>query len=70
MENHSSDEAYGPSLLRLGESLAVLQRWKPSEDVFRTYLAVFGDTPLWFQAQFGVAWAMENQQNYENALPA
>ncbi len=70
VENHSSDEAYGPSLLRLGESLAVLQRWKPSEDVFRTYLAVFGDTSLWFQAQFGLAWAMENQQNYEDALPA
>jgi len=70
VENHSDDEAYAPSLLRLGESQAVLQRWKRSEDVFRTYLAVFGDSRMWFQAQFGLAWALENQQAYEDALPA
>ena len=70
VENHSDDEAYGPSLLRLGESQAVLQRWKRSEDVFRTYLAAFGDSKMWFQAQFGLAWALENQQAYEDAIPA
>ncbi len=31
---------------------------------------MFGYKKIRFKAQFGLAWAMENQQNYENALPA
>lgn len=70
VDQHSEDAAYGPSLLRLGECLAQLQRWKPSEDAFAAYLAKFGDAPGAYQAQFGVAWARENQARYEEAVAA
>ncbi len=61
------DEVYGPALLRLGECLAALQHWARSEEAFRTYLEDLPDSELWFQAQFGVAWALENQGRFEAA---
>ncbi len=62
--------AYGPSLLRLGQCLAKLQRWPRSEQVFAEYLSRFGDSDQWFQAQFGLGWARENQNRYEEAIGA
>lgn len=70
VDKHDSDAAYGPSLLRLGETLAELQRWEDSEKAFARYLAKFGDSELWFQAQFGVGWALENQARHEEAISA
>jgi len=69
-ENFQEDETYGPSLLRLGECLAVLQRWARSEEVFTEYLQRKGDSEHWYQAGFGLGWARENQQRYDEAIAA
>jgi len=65
-----SDPACGPGLLRLGECLATLQRWSGSERVFAEFLDRFGHGEHWFQAQFGVGWARENQSRYDEAVAA
>lgn len=70
VQSHASDDAYGPSLLRQGESLAQLQRWTKSEEAFATYLSRFADQPGAYQAQFGVGWARENQARHEEAIAA
>lgn len=58
------------AMLRLGESLAMLQRWHESEQIFQRYLDEFPDDPLWFQAQFGLGWALEHQQQCDKAIAA
>lgn len=60
--------AYGPSLLRLGECLAALQRWTKSEEVFRKYLELYETSEGWHQAAFGAAWAVENQGRHAEAI--
>jgi TolA-binding protein len=70
VEEHGSDPICGPSLLRLGECLAGLQRWARSEQVFTQYIDRFGDDEQWFQAQFGIGWARENQKRYDEAISA
>ncbi len=70
VENFKEDDTYGPSLLRLGECHAVLQRWARSEEVFAEYLQRKGDSEHWYQAQFGLGWARENQQRYDEAIAA
>jgi len=68
----ASDEAAlrGPGLLRLGETLASLQEWPASEKVFLQYLDEFEDSELRYQAEFGLAFALENQQQYDRAIEA
>lgn len=58
------------AMLRLGESLGVLQRWTMSEETYREYLKRFGEKTLWYQASFGVGMACENQKKYEDAIGA
>ena len=70
VEKFASDAVYGPSLLRLGECQAVMQHWTKSERAFATYLERFGNSEHWFQAQFGVGWARENQRRYDVAIEA
>ena len=69
-EDFASTPVLEPSLLRLGESLAILQRWARSERVFTDYLDRFSQKDQWFQAQFGVGWARQNQQRYDEAISA
>jgi len=64
------DASLSPALLRLGESLAQRQDWTRSEAVFQRWLERFGDAPGWHQARFGVGWARENQQRYDEAIEA
>ncbi len=70
VEQFPSHETVAPSLLRLGECLAVLQKWTKSEDIFAQYLTRFGESDLWYQARFGVGWARENQGRYDDAIEA
>jgi TolA-binding protein len=70
VENFEEDDTYGPSLLRLGECLAVLQRWAASEAVFAKYLQHQADSEHWYQARFGLGWTRENQQRYDEAIAA
>ena len=66
--HHASNDAYGPSLLRLGEASTTLGQWVRSEKVFAEYLTEIPGSELWFQAQFGVAWSQENQGRHEDAI--
>lgn len=70
VESLPADPACGPSLLRLGEALAALQHWPRSEKAFADYLDRFPSTEQWPQARFGVGWARENQQRYDEAIEA
>ncbi|MBL8877476.1 MAG: tetratricopeptide repeat protein [Phycisphaerales bacterium] len=69
-EQHPDDAACAASLLRLGEALAILQRWPASEKAFRDYLRRFESTPHAAQARFGAAWALENMGRHDAALAA
>lgn len=64
----TSVEELGPALLRTGEVQARLQSWDASAEAFERFIAEFPDDQLWFQAQFGIAWARENQQRYDDAI--
>jgi TolA-binding protein len=68
VDAYPSDDAYGPALLRLGTCHAELHNWPQSGEAFETYLGRFGESELWFQAQFGIGWAQENQNGYEQAI--
>jgi TolA-binding protein len=70
VEKHPEDEGYGPALLRLGECLAVLQDWPASEKAYRRYLERIDESDQRFQAQFGVGWALENQDMRDEAIEA
>jgi TolA-binding protein len=69
-ESYADDDACGPSLLRLGECMTELQQWRNAERAFGDYLTRFADAPSWYQAQFGLGWARENQQRHEEAVSA
>ncbi|MFQ5489743.1 MAG: tetratricopeptide repeat protein [Phycisphaerae bacterium] len=69
-ESFPSDPASGPAMLRWGETLAAQQHWPQSEQVFGRYLDRFADSDVWFQAQFGLGWARENQGRYDEAIDA
>jgi len=68
--DNPDDEACAPALLRLGTCHAELQHWTESEQAFATYLRRFADTDLWFQAQFGIGWARENEGSFDDAIRA
>lgn len=70
IKEFDSDPAAPASLLRLGECQAALQRWAPSEKAFADYLDRFPEDDRWYQARFGLGWARENQQRYDEAIAA
>ncbi len=70
VNDHTEHEAWGPSLLRLGDALAAIQAWPRSEAAFRRYLAEQPDSASWYQAQFGVGLALENQKRFDDAIAA
>lgn len=68
VEDYQDSDAFPAGLLRLGECLAVLQHWARSEEAFALHRQRFPDSELWFQAQFGLAWARENQDRHNQAI--
>ncbi len=70
VQEYPSDASASSSMLRLGECYAAMQRWPQSEQTFASFLKQFSDNPMWFQAQFGLGWARENLQRYEEAITA
>jgi TolA-binding protein len=56
------------ALLRLGDASAALSDWAASVDAFTRWLAKFPEDPLWFQARFGIGWALENQGEFDDAI--
>lgn len=70
IEKYPADPACDTGALRLGECYAVTEQWPQSEKAFASFLKKFPDHELSFQAQFGVAWALENQSQYDKAITA
>jgi TolA-binding protein len=70
VDNHRDHEAWNPSLLRLGDALGAVQNWQRSEAMFRRSLKEIPDSPTWYQAQFGVGFALQNQKRYDEAIEA
>jgi TolA-binding protein len=70
VEHHTDHPHRSDAMLRLGESQARLQDWTSSEETFARFLLEFPESTLWFQAQFGIAWAMENRGEAEKAIAA
>jgi TolA-binding protein len=70
IKEFKDDAVYGPALLRLGECLAVLQRWALSEQTFATYVDRFSGSDSVYQAHFGLGWARENQKRFVEAMSA
>jgi TolA-binding protein len=70
VEDHPNDEADAPALLRLGACHAALQYWPQSRETFALFLERHPESPLWFQAQFGVGWALENEGRTDEAIAA
>lgn len=70
VERFPKDAACEPSLLRLGESQAQLQKWAESERTFLAHLDRFSSSPLAYQARFGVGWARENLGRIDDAIAA
>ena len=70
IEKNPADPAVAASMLRLGECQARNGQWSESERTFERYLSRFADSELWFQAQFGMGWARENQGHHDDAIAA
>jgi TolA-binding protein len=70
VEDSPADEAGAPALLRLGECQAALQYWQRSRESFRAFLDRHAESPMWFQAQFGIGWALENEGRFDEAVEA
>ncbi|MCH8270236.1 MAG: tetratricopeptide repeat protein [Planctomycetes bacterium] len=68
VDNFENDPTYPASLLRLGESHVALQHWEKSRELFGRYLERFGDSELWFQARFGLGYAIENLGRHDEAI--
>ncbi|HWB21019.1 MAG TPA: tetratricopeptide repeat protein, partial [Phycisphaerales bacterium] len=58
----------GPALLRLGECAAQVQDWGMSRSAYESYLKAYPDSDLWFHARFGLGWALENTDQYDQAI--
>lgn len=56
------------ALLRAGECRAKLQQWAKSESAFASFLDRFKLHEQWYQAEFGLGWARENQSQYSDAV--
>ncbi len=63
-------DSLGSALLFLGEARASTQQWDKSHAAFEQHLRQFPTSELWFQAQFGVAWALEHQGRHAEAISA
>lgn len=55
-------------LLRLGDAAAAISDWPASARAFERWLDQFPSDSLWFQARFGMGWALQNQRQFEPAI--
>jgi TolA-binding protein len=65
-----AEEVRSSALLRLGEAWAGAQDWAASERAYGAFLERSGGSPVWYQAQFGLGWALENQGRHDEAISA
>jgi TolA-binding protein len=69
-ERFPNDAQAATCLLRLGECCAALSRWDESRLAFEAHRLRFSASDLWFQSQFGIGWALENQGELDAAISA
>ncbi|MFK7884092.1 MAG: tetratricopeptide repeat protein [Phycisphaerales bacterium] len=55
------------AVLRLGEALGQAKRWQQSREVYQGFLGTYPDSEYTFEAEFGRAWALEHDGEYEQA---
>jgi TolA-binding protein len=70
VDSTPSDAVLEPALLCLGQAHAALQNWDKSRAAFESYLGKFEKAESWFQARFGIGWALENQGRQAEAITA
>jgi TolA-binding protein len=56
------------ALLRLGYALAEAGQWDQSRQAYEVLVARFGSSPWVHAGRYGVAWAWQNQKQYDNAV--
>lgn len=56
------------ALLKLGEAAGAAEAWEQSEEAYARFLSTFGESELWFHAEFGRAWAQERQSRFDAAM--
>ncbi len=56
------------ALLRLGESHAAAQNWRPSQRAYEQHRRDFPRSPRWYMAEFGIGWALENSSRQRDAI--
>ncbi|MDB5344945.1 MAG: hypothetical protein JWP89_3322 [Schlesneria sp.] len=54
-------------LLRLGHAYALAGQWDQSRQAHETLIGRFGQSPWKYEARYGIAWAWQNQKQYDNA---
>lgn len=59
-----------PAQLRLGDALIALQHWPRAERTFADFIDRYPDSESIHLAHFGLGWARENQQRYDDAIEA
>jgi TolA-binding protein len=64
----TDDDTRSGAMLRLGEAKAAVPDWSGSTESYTEFLAKYPDSPVWFQARFGIAWAAENQGRHDAAI--
>jgi len=55
------------ALLRLGQACAEAKRWDESRQAFETLSQRFPQSPWFPEARYGVGWAWQNQNQFDNA---
>lgn len=54
-------------LLRLGHAYALAGQWEQSRQAHETLVNRFGQSPWKHEARYGIAWAWQNQKQFDNA---
>jgi TolA-binding protein len=56
------------ALLRLGYAYAQSKQWEPSRQAYEALVSRFAQSPCVNDARFGMGWAMQNQQRFDEAV--
>jgi TolA-binding protein len=56
------------ALLRLGHAYAQLKQWEPSRQAHEQVVARFANSPWANEARYGMGWALQNMQRYDEAV--
>ncbi|MGH7173975.1 MAG: tetratricopeptide repeat protein, partial [Gemmataceae bacterium] len=58
------------ALLRLGYALGLLKQWNASRQAYEQVVNRFGSGPWVHEARYGIGWAYQNLNQYDNAVNA